>query len=73
MSCIYKLLMAVIARRMTTFSIDHGLLSNEQTSGRPNEGCYEYSFLLQSVIGDARRLQKNELFCVMVRHSQRIW
>ena len=40
---------------MTTFSIDHNLLSTEQKSARPSEGCYEHAFVLESVLNDARR------------------
>ena len=59
MSCIYKLLMGIIAKRLTSWAISNNLLSNEQKSARPCEGCYEHTFLLQSIVGDARRLQKN--------------
>ena len=59
MSCIYKLLMGIIAKRLTAWAIANDLLSKEQKSARPGEGCYEYTFLLQSLVGDARRLQKN--------------
>ena len=54
-SCLYKLLMTVLAKRMTTFSISNDLLSNAQKSARPSEGCYEHAFILQSVLSDARR------------------
>ena len=59
MSCIYKLLMGLLARRMSKWAIENALLSEEQKSARPTEGCYEHGFLLQSVIGDTRRTQKN--------------
>ena len=59
MSCIYKLLVGIIAKRLTSWAISNDLLSNEQKSARPSEGCYEHTFLLQSIIADARRLQKN--------------
>ena len=55
MSCLYKLLMAILAKRMTSFSLHHDLLSNEQKSARPSEGCYEHAFLLESIVNDARR------------------
>ena len=58
MSCLYKLLMAVLARRITTHAIHHHLLSQQQKSARPSEGCYEHAFLLQSLVDDAWRLQK---------------
>ena len=59
MSSIYKLLMSVIAKRLVNFAIDSELLSASQKSARPTEGCYEHSFLLQSLVLDAKRLQKN--------------
>jgi hypothetical protein len=47
--------MAVLAKRMTSFLLDNDLLSNEQKSARPSEGCYEYAFLLESLVNDAKR------------------
>ena len=63
MSCLYKLLMAILAKRMTSFSLDNDHLSNEQKSARPSEGCYEYAFLLESLVNDAKR-QPSSLYCV---------
>ena len=54
MSCLYKLQMAVLAKRMTTFAIDKDLLSKEQKSARPSEGCYEHAFISEYVLNDAR-------------------
>ena len=54
MSCLYKLLMSIIARRMTNHAIAHDLLPPEQKSTCPCEGCYEHAFLLQSIVNDAR-------------------
>ena len=51
--------MGVIAKRLTSWAIDNDLLSKEQKSARPSEGCYEHTFLLQSIIGEARRSHKN--------------
>ena len=59
MSCLYKLVMGIIAKRLTSWAIDNDLMSKEQKSARPSEGCYEHSFLLQSIIADARRSHKN--------------
>ena len=59
MSCIYKLFMSVIANRLVDFAIVNDLLSDSQKSARPSEGCYEHTFLLQSLLLDAKRLQKN--------------
>ena len=55
MSCLYKLLMSILARRMTNHAITNDLLSFEQKSARPSEGCYEHAFLLESTVNDARR------------------
>jgi hypothetical protein len=55
MSCLYKLLMAILAKRMTSFSISNDLLSQQQKSARPSEGCYEHAFLLESIVNDAHR------------------
>ena len=38
MSCIYKLLMGIMARQLTRWSIDTGILSAEQKSARSTEG-----------------------------------
>ncbi len=59
MSCIYKLFMSVIANRLVNFAIDNDLMSQCQKSARPSEGCYEHTFILQSLLLDAKRLQKN--------------
>ena len=55
MSCLYKLLMSVLTKRMTKHAIANDLLSPKQESARPSEGCYEHAFLLQSIVNDARR------------------
>ena len=57
MSCLYKRLMAILARRISQWATSNGLLSNDQGSARPTEGCYEHGFLLQSLVGDALSLQ----------------
>ena len=48
-----------MANRLVTFSINNNLLSASQKSARPTEGCYEHTFLLQSLVLDAKRHQKN--------------
>ena len=55
MSCLYKLLMAIIAKCITTSAIQPDLLSPEQKSARPSKGCYEHAFLLESIVNDACR------------------
>ena len=59
MSCVYKLFMGVMANRLVNFAIDNDLMSSCQKSARPSEGCYEHTYLLQSLILDAKRVQKN--------------
>ena len=59
MSCIYKLFMSILANRLVTFSINNNLLSDVQKSARPTEGCYEHTFILQSLVLDAKRLGKD--------------
>lgn len=58
MSCIYKLLMGIIAKRLTRWSVDLGILSEEQKSARPTEGCYEHTYILKAGVGQARRNKK---------------
>lgn len=58
MSCIYKVFMGVIAKRITSWSISAGILSEEQKSARPTEGCYEHTFIMKSLVADARRRKK---------------
>ena len=48
-----------MASRIVTYAIANNLLSDCQKSARPSEGCYELTFLLQSLVLDAKRLQKN--------------
>ena len=55
MSCLYKLLMSILAKRITNHAINHNLLSPEQKSACPSEGCYKLAFLLESILNDARR------------------
>jgi hypothetical protein len=59
MSCIYKLFMSVMADRLVNYSIENNYLSSSQKSARPTEGCYEHTFVLQSLVLDAKRHQKN--------------
>ena len=57
MSCIYKLLMSVIANRLVSFSINNDILSPSQKSAGPSEGCCEHTFILQSLVSDAQRIK----------------
>ncbi len=62
MSCIYKLFTSILSSRISNFAIKEELISNEQKSAKPAEGCHEHSFTLQSVVGDCKRNQKNCFF-----------
>ena len=53
MLCLYKLLMSILAKRITNHPNNHDLLSPEQKSARPSEGCYEPAFLLESILNNA--------------------
>ncbi len=59
MSCIYKLFMSIMANRLVNYSIDNNFMSSSQKSARPNEGCYEHTYILQSLVLDAKHHQKN--------------
>ncbi len=61
MSCLYKLLMAILAKRMTSFAISNNLLSDQQKSARPSEGCYEHTFLCHPVQPPLTSSQANSL------------
>ena len=58
MSCVYKLLMGTLAKRITRWAIHAGILSLEQKCAWPTEGCYEHTYILKSLVGQARRNRK---------------
>ncbi len=62
MSCIYKLFTSILAARVSSFAMDNNLISPEQKSAKPSEGCDQHSFTLQSVVADCKRNQKNCFF-----------
>jgi hypothetical protein len=62
MSCIYKLFTSILSSRISKFAIKEELISTEQKSAKPSEGCHEHSFTLQSVVADCKRNQKNCFF-----------
>ena len=63
MSCVYKLLMGIMAKQITHWAIDAGILSLEQKCARPTEGCYEHTYIFKSLVGQARRNKKK--LCVV--------
>ena len=62
MSCLYKLFTSLLSSRMTDFAISHELLSPNQKSARPTEGCHEHTFTLQTIVADCERSKKNSFF-----------
>ena len=59
MSCLYKLYAALLTTRISRTALEHGLLSPNQKSARPGEGCHEHTFTLLSLISDCKRSSKN--------------
>ena len=59
MSCIYKLFTSILSSRISNFAIKKELISSEQKSAKPSEGCHEHSFILQSIVADCKRNPKN--------------
>ena len=62
MSCLYKLFTSILSARVSDFAISNNLLSSQQKSARPSEGCHEHTFTLQSVVADCKRNRKNCFF-----------
>ena len=52
MSCIYKLFMGTLGKRISSWATHHNILLPEQKSARPSEGCYEHTYLLKTIIQD---------------------
>ena len=61
MSCIYKLFMVTMAKRLTKWSTQTGILSEKQKSAQPSEGCYEHTYILKSWVGQAWRNKRLSL------------
>ena len=53
--------MSIMANRLVNYLIDNNFMSSSQKSARPNEGCYEHTYILQSLVLDAKRHKKNLL------------
>ena len=62
MSCLYKLFTFLMAARVSKFAVDNNLMSSEQKSARPSEGCHEHTPTLQSIVADCKRNNKNCFF-----------
>ena len=53
-SCMCKLFVAIVSDRMSKWANVNNLLSNCQKGFRQGEGCYGHTFMLQSIVKDAR-------------------
>jgi hypothetical protein len=62
MSCLHKLFTSLMAARAPKFAVDNNLMSSEQKSARPSEGCHEHTPTLQSIVADCKRNNKNCFF-----------
>ena len=56
---IYKVFAAVMSRRLAAWAKRTGKISASQKGFLPMEGCLEHSFLLESVMADAKRRRKD--------------
>jgi len=56
---IYKIFAAVLSRRLASWAIHHGKISSAQKGFLPVDGCMEHSFLMESVLADAKRRRKD--------------
>ena len=56
---IYKILAAVMARRLASWAIEGGKLSPAQKGFLPMEGCAEHTFTVESLLEDSKRKKKN--------------
>ena len=55
---VYKVYAAIIARRITTWAVDTGIMSPSQKGFLPMEGCLEHNHLMTSMLQDSRRRKR---------------
>ena len=55
---LYKVYTAIIARRISGWAVDMGIMSPSQKGFLPLEGCLEHNHLMTSVLQDSRRKKK---------------
>eukprot|EP00731_Ephydatia_muelleri_P013732 Em0007g1042a len=55
---LYKIYTAIIARRISGWAVDMGIMSPSQKGFLPLEGCLEHNHLMTSVLQDSRRKRK---------------
>ena len=52
---LYKVYAAVIAKRITDWAMEEGIMSSSQNGFLPMEGCLEHNHIMTSVLQDSRR------------------
>ena len=52
---LYKVYAAVIAKRITDWAMEEGIMSSSQKGFLPMEGCLEHNHIMTSVLQDSRR------------------
>ena len=55
---LYKVYAAVIARRISCWAVDTGVMSQAQKGFLPMEGCLEHNHLITSVLQDSRKRKR---------------
>ena len=55
---IYKLYAAIVARRVSSWAVESGIMSSSQKGFLPMEGCLEHNHLMSSVLQDSRRRKR---------------
>ena len=55
---LYKIYAAIIARRISSWAVDTGVMSPSQKGFLPMEGCLEHNHLMTSVLQDSRRRKR---------------
>ena len=55
---LYKVYAAVIARRISCWAVDTGVMSQAQKGFLPMEGCLEHNHLITSVLQDSRKRRR---------------
>ena len=53
-SSMYKLFVAIVSDRISKWANNNNLPSDYQKGFRQGEGCYGHTFILQSIVKDAR-------------------
>ena len=55
---LYRVYAAIIAKRISTWAIQMGVMSASQKGFLPTDGCLEHNHLMKSVLQDSRRMRR---------------